>query len=94
MTPLNLRRLGRHSIGFASFRLDPDRTRHALGHGCSEILQKVHAGSRVFDQDGSRTMLRSESDDPAAQIRIFEAISVDVHEVRIILLVSHVVQTE
>jgi hypothetical protein len=48
------------------------------GHGGSEILQKVHARTRILDQDRGRAMLRSESDDLAAQLRIFEATPVDI----------------
>jgi hypothetical protein len=70
VTRLNLRRLGRHSIDFSAFRLDADRIRHSLRHGGSEILQKVHAGTRIFDQDRRRAMFRRETDDPAAQVRI------------------------
>ena len=87
MTRLNLRRLGRHSIDFAALRLDADRTRHSLRQGGgSEILQKVHAGTRILDQDRIRAMLRSETDDLAAQFRIFEATPVDMEEVRVILV--------
>ena len=86
MTRLNLRRLGRHSIDFAALRLDADRTRHSLRHGRSEILQKVHARTRILDQDRGRAMLRSETDDLAAQFRIFEATPVDMEEVRVILV--------
>ena len=83
---LNLRRLGRHSIDFAALRLDADRTRHSSGHGRSEILQKVDAGTRILDQDRGRAMLRSETDDLAAQLRIFEPTPVDMEEVRVILV--------
>jgi len=69
-TRLNLHRLGRHSIDFAALRLDADRTRHSLRHGGSEILQKVHAGTRILDQDRGRAMFRSETDDLAAQFRM------------------------
>jgi hypothetical protein len=57
VTGLNLRRLGRHSIDFAAFRFDADRTRHSLRHGGSEILQKVHARTRILDQDRDRATL-------------------------------------
>jgi len=86
VTRLNLRRLGRHSIDFAALRLDADRTRHSSGHGRSEVLQKVHARTRILDQDRGRAMLRSETDDLAAQFRIFEATPVDMEEVRVILV--------
>jgi hypothetical protein len=81
VTRLNLRRLGRHSIDFAPLRFDADRTRHSLRHGGSEILQKVHAGTRILDQDRARAMLRSETDDLAAQFRIFEATPIDMEKV-------------
>ena len=51
VTGLNLRRPGRHSVNFAAFRFDADRTRHSLRRGGSEVLQKVHAGTRILDQD-------------------------------------------
>jgi len=86
VTRLNLRRLGRHPIDFAALRLDANWTGHSLWHGRSEILQKVHAGSRILNQYCGRAILRSETDDFAAEIRIFEATSVDMHEVRITLV--------
>jgi hypothetical protein len=86
VTRLNLRRLGHHSIDFAALRLDADRMRHSSGHGRSEILQKAHARTRILDQNRGRAMLRSETDDLAAQFRIFEATPVDMEEVRVILV--------
>ena len=86
MTGLNLRRLSRHSIYFAAFWLDADWTRHSLRHVGSEILQKVHAGARILDQDRGRAMLRGETDDLAAQVRIFEAIPIDMGQVRIAIM--------
>src|SRR5216684_701019 len=57
-----------------------------LRHGGSEILQKVHARTRVLDQDRGRAMLHGETDDLAAQFRIFEATPVDMEEVGVILV--------
>lgn len=73
VTGLNLRRLGRHSVNFAAFWFDADRARHCLRHGGSEVLQRVYAGSRILDHDSGRAMLRRQADDPAPQVRKFEA---------------------
>jgi hypothetical protein len=80
---LSLRGLRRHAVHFASLRLDADRTRHSAGHRGPEILQKVHARTRILNQDCGRAMLCRQTDDLAAQVRIFEATPIDMNEIRI-----------
>ena len=86
VTRLDLRRLRRHAIDFAAFWLHADRAHHSVRHGGSEILQEVHARPRVFNQDRGRSTNLGESDDLAAQIRIFEPAAEDVEEVHVILV--------
>src|SRR5260370_32751721 len=52
----------------------------AAEHRATTVL-KVHARTRILDQDRGRAMLRGETDDLAAQFRIFEATPVDMEEI-------------
>jgi hypothetical protein len=51
MTGFYLGGLRGHPIDFAALRLDADRPRESLRRACPEILEKVHPGASVLDED-------------------------------------------
>src|SRR5258705_8756768 len=73
--------LRHHAIYLAPLWLPTDRARQSPRRIAPQILQKCHARSGIFDQDGFGTVLRGETRELAAKIRVLEPGAEHVGEV-------------